>query len=189
MARIDNADVIVGTGITAIAAGAYKDAEGKTRYKFGIMLDIPKLEGELFDKVYNVGLHRVMSVAAAGTFNKEADYGTKADAEAFAEQFSTVEGWEKAFEKAKREGVGAARVDTTASLAIRILMKVLRTKHEKAQIAAAAVAVPRASDPPKTEKGQINFNAWAKLLKEANHPWYDRALKDAKRTEETKGFD
>lgn len=189
MARIDNCDKVVGTGGTFITVGSYKSGED-TRYKYGIQLDIPSREAmgaELAEKIYNLGLHRAMSVKAAGMFNKASDYGTDQDALAFAAMFSTATGWAEAFEKARREGGGAARVDTDESLAIRFLMKVLRKANEEGTLAAAKVPVINADSPPKTEKGAINYNAWAKQQKEAGHPWYAVAYK--KVTAADKGFE
>ena len=82
-------------------------------------------------------------------------------------------------EKTRKEGGGAVRVDTAESLAIRNLADVLKDKHTLGQIASAKNPVPRADDPPKTEKGKVNFNAWAKVLKEGEHPWYVVAKKKA----------
>jgi hypothetical protein len=103
--RIERADIVVGKGSTVVAAGAYKDAEEKTRYKFGICFDRPgkeQLGEELWDKFASLGIHRAMSVDAAGTFNKGSDFGTEADAEAFAARWGSVEGCAAAFEKAAR---------------------------------------------------------------------------------------
>lgn len=189
MARIDNCDKVVGTGETIIAVGSYKSGED-TRYKYGIKLDIParsEMGAELEEKIYNLGLHRAMSVKAAGMFNKANEFGSLEDAEAYATMFSTVDGWKEAFEKARREGGGTARVDTDESLAIRFLMKVLRKAQEGGTLASAKVPVPGADAPPKTEKGAINYNAWAKQVKAAEHPWYAVAYK--KVTASDKGFD
>jgi hypothetical protein len=185
MSKIDSCDTVVGTGSTIISAGAYKTADEKTRYKFGIQVELPTFTDDLREKLFQVGLHRVMSVKAAGTFNKANDFGTVEDAEAYAAQFSTIEGWNEAFEKARREG-GIARVDSTESLAIRILASVLKDKNEKGQLATAKTPVPRIEDPPKTEKGSVNYNAWAKACREAEHPWYVVAKKQA---EQKKGFE
>ena len=189
MARIDNCDKVVGNGETIIAVGSYKSGED-TRYKYGIKLDIPAkadMGEELAEKIYNLGLHRAMSVKAAGMFNKANEFGSDADAVAFQTMFSTVEGWKEAFEKARREGGGAARVDTDESLAIRFLMKVLRKAVEGGTLASAKVPVVNADSPPKTEKGAINYNAWAKQQKEGGHPWYAVAYK--KVTAAEKGFE
>lgn len=173
-------DAEVGKGDYVIGAGAYKVTEGDkeiTRYRFGIHISLPELTPELTEKALAVGLHRVMSVKAAGTFNKANDFGTLEDAEAFAAQFSSVEGWTEAFEKARREGGGAPKVDSTESLAIKYLANVLKTKVTEGKLASAKVPFPRTEDPPKTEKGHVNWIAWAKLGKEAEHPWYAYALK------------
>lgn len=183
--NLGNCDVVVGSGSMGIVAGAYKDAEEKTRYKYAIMFEPPAFTEELNAKCLDLGKKRVVSVKAAGTFNKANDYGTKEEAEAFAKQFSTIEGWESAFEKARREG-GAVRVDSTESLAVRILANVLKSKNEKGELSTAKTPVPRLDDPPKTEKGVINYNAWAKVCKEAGHPWFDTAKKQA---EQKKGFE
>lgn len=185
MARIDNCDKVVGNGETIIAVGAYKDAEENTRYRFGIRVNIPALPSETQEKIYQTGLHRVMSVKAAGAFNKANDFGTEDDAVAFSNMFSTVEGWAEALEKARREG-GAPKVDSTETLAIRILAAVLKDKATKDTLKDAKVPVPRIDDPPKTEKGQVNYNAWAKVCREAEHPWYAAAKRQA---EQKKGFD
>jgi hypothetical protein len=173
MSRIDQADKVVGDGNVIITAGAYKDAEEKTRYKFGIRLTLPTFTDDLREKLFQVGLHRVMSVKAAGTFNKANDFGTLADAEAFASQFSTVEGWNEAFEKARREG-GVARVDSTESLAVKKLAVVLKAKVDGGKDLGD---YPNAGQPPLTEKGKVNFIAWAKQGKEAQHKWYAVAYK------------
>jgi hypothetical protein len=189
MARIDNCDKVVGTGETIIAVGSYKSGED-TRYKYGIKLNIPaksEMPEELNNKIYNLGLHRAMSVKAAGIFNKANDFGSDEDAVAFATMFSTVEGWTEAFEKVRREGGGVAKVDSDESLAIRFLMKVLRKAVESGTLTTAKVPVINADNPPKTEKGAINYNAWAKQQKEGEHPWYAVAYK--KVTAAEKGFD
>ena len=190
MARIDNCDKVFGEGEAIVAIGAYKDANDKSRYKFGLRCPTftkAELGEELWDKFAELGIHRAKSVDAAGNFNKANEFGTDEDAQAYVNRWSTVEGYTKAFEKAHREGGGAARVDTDESLAIRFLMKVLRKAQEGGTLASAKVPIPGADSPPKTEKGAINYNAWAKQVKAAEHPWYAVAYK--KVTASDKGFD
>lgn len=178
MARIDNCDKVVGNGETIIAVGSYKSGED-TRYKYGIKLNIPAkadMGAELEEKIYNLGLHRAMSVKAAGMFNKSNDFGSDEDAQAYAAMFSTVDGWKEAFEKVRREGAGE-KADSQETKIIKYLSDMLRVGLEGGQIASAKVPVPRADDPPKTAKGTINFNAWAKILRTEKHPWADKAEK------------
>lgn len=189
MARIDNCDKVFGEGEVVVTVGSYKDANDKSRYKYGLRgpaFTKAELGEELWDKFAEFGIQRAKSVDAAGNFNKANEFGTDEDAQAYVDRWSTVEGHAKAFEKARREG-GAVRVDTDESLAIRFLMKVLRKAVEGGTIALAKVPVPGADSPPKTEKGAINYNAWAKQVKVAEHPWYAVAYK--KVTASDKGFD
>jgi hypothetical protein len=190
MARIDSADKIVGSGNTAIAVGAYKDAEGNTRYKFGIRLTLPTKEemGELWDKFALIGINRTISVKAAGMFNEKNDYGTLEDAEAIAKQFSTVEGMAEALEKAQRESSGKPKADSLETEVIRKMSVLLQNKDKDGKIATAKVPVPRADSPPKTEKGKTNYNAWAKIVRAENHPWAVQmeALVKAARAKEAK---
>jgi hypothetical protein len=110
--------------------------------------------------------------------------GLKTPAE-FAEMFQeSVEKYSRG-ETARREG-GVARVDTAETLAIRILASVLKDKAASDSLATAKVPVPRLDDPPKTEKGTVNYNAWAKVLRDEEHPWFAAAKKQA---EQKKGFD
>jgi uncharacterized membrane protein YkoI len=104
-------------------------------------------------------------------FNEKTDYGTVEDAEALAEQFSTVAGLTKVLEKAQRESSGKPKVDSIETEIIRELAGLLQDKHKAGKIATAKVPVPRADDPPLTEKGKINFNAWAKIVRTDAHPW------------------
>lgn len=187
MSKIERVDKEVGSGSSLITAGSYKDAEDNTRYKFGIRVSVPTKEEmgqELWDKFAGLGIHRAMSVDAAGTFNKANDFGTEEMAQAYAERWSSVEGCEKAFEKTRREGAGARVADP----AITILADALRqaSKNDPDRLTNAKVPIPRLGDEPKTEKGQINFNAWAKVLKAEEHPWYKVAVKKA---QDKKGFE
>jgi hypothetical protein len=189
MSKLERADKEVGQGNTIVSAGAYKDAEDKTRYKFGIRCNVPskaEMGEELADKFFQLGVHRAMSVDAAGSFNKANEFGTLEEAQAFSERWSNVAGCASAFEKARREG-GAARVDSTETLAVKYLANVLKQKQADGKIAGAKDTVPRADDPPKTEKGAINYVAWAKVLKEAEHPWYAVSYKKVAPSE--KGFE
>jgi hypothetical protein len=111
--------------------------------------------------------------------------GDKTAAEFTAEFQELVEKYSRG-EKTQREGGGRAAVDSTETLAIRILASVLKDKNGKGELATAKTPVPRVDDPPVTEKGAINFNAWAKLCREAEHPWYAVAKKQA---EQKKGFE
>jgi hypothetical protein len=185
MSKVEVADNVVGNGSVIIGAGAYKGEDEKTRYKFAIRCEIPSkadMGEELADKIYKIGLARIMSVKAAGTFNKANDFGTEEDAIAFAEQFSTPAGWTEALEKVRREG-GAVKVDSTETLAIRKLAAILRAKNADGNVPAD---FPRAADPPLTEKGIVNYNAWAKVAKAEGHKWYATALK---LVSSDKGFD
>ena len=97
-------DLQVGSGVYEIKAGSYKrEGEEDTRYKFQIKFDLPTFTPELTEKLVRLGIHRAISVKAAGIFNKNNEYGTAEDAEAFATTFSSVEGWESVFAKAVRE--------------------------------------------------------------------------------------
>ena len=97
-------DLQVGSGAYEIKAGSYKrEGEEDTRYKFQIKFDLPTFTPELTEKLVRLGIHRAISVKAAGIFNKNNEYGTEADAEAFAATFGSVEGWESVFAKAVRE--------------------------------------------------------------------------------------
>lgn len=175
----ERCDNVIGSGSTFLAAGSYKEGE-ETRYKFGFALDLPSKAdmGELANKIYNVGLHRVMSVKAAGIFNEKNEYGSQEQAEAFHKMFSTVEGWTEAFEKARREP--SEKVDTFETKISKYLQDILRDK-------VTANALPEGlPEAPLTEKGKINYPAWAKKFKEAEHPWWAVAEKKVKAIEEAK---
>ena len=82
-------------------------------------------------------------------------------------------------EKPKREG--ASKPDTTETLAVRYLAKVLRDKADNLPDHVQAVG-----EAPLDKKGNINFIAYAKMLKEAKHAWYATAVK---KVSTDKGFD
>lgn len=83
--------------------------------------------------------------------------------------------------RGERERAERVAVDTVESLALKVLQKVLRDKVKEETIPG------HVGEAPLTEKGNINFSAWAKRLKSEEHPWYEVALKKARATE--KGFE
>lgn len=82
-----------------------------------------------------------------------------------------------------RASGGTVKVDSTETLAIRKLAAILRAKNADGNVPAD---FPRAADPPLTEKGIVNYNAWAKVAKAEGHKWYATALK---LVSSDKGFD
>lgn len=100
-------------------------------------------------------------------------------AEEFISEFQDAVARYSRGETARREG-GAAKVDSTESLIIRTLAAALKDKDAAGTLATAKVAVPQLDNPPKTEKGHINYNAWAKILREGEHPWYGAIAKQVK---------
>jgi hypothetical protein len=84
-------------------------------------------------------------------------------------------------ETAKREGGGAAKVDTVETATIKNLAFVLKTWQDAGKIASAKVPLINGDNPPKTEKGHINYNAWAKQQRDGGHPWYAAAKKETEK--------
>lgn len=190
---VERCDLIVGEkeGADYFAAiGRRKEGE-EVLYGIGAYLHIPakfKNTGDADqDKVNLLWCKRMSSADNAGlpakikagdmTVEEAADAIMSYDGDAFLERLN---------ETKVREG-GTVKVDSDESLAIRFLMKVLRKAVEGGTIATAKVPVPGADSPPKTEKGAILYNAWAKFVKAAEHPWYAVAYK--KVTASDKGFD
>lgn len=187
MSKIDRADVVVGSGDYIVTAGAYKDEKGETRYRWGIRLDIPTdFPQEMTDRFIAIGKGRVITVKAASVFNKETGFGSQDDAEAFAKMFSHLEGWEEALAKAERVSAGPKVAGPEARAEMKVA-EVLKVKNLAGKLADVKVAIPSLDSPPKDKAGRVNYRAWAKLLAEAQHPWYAKALKEAKEVE--KGFD
>ena len=164
----ERCDTVVGSGDTFLAAGRYK-AGDDVKYRYGINISLPDFTDDLKDKIFQIGLHRVMSVKAAGTFNEANEYGSQADAEAFAQQFSSLEGWEQAFEKTRREG-GAAKPDTQETL-VRRTLAFNAAKKTAEQIAEAGLP-----EVPLNKAGKPNWAAWAKLVSK-DHAWYQKVAK------------
>lgn len=98
-------DKIVGTGSQAIKAGSYKpEGSEDTHYRFLINFDFPVFPEDMEKTFSMIGKKRVLSVKAAGIFNKANNYGTLEEAEEFAAAANSVEGWQNYFlAKAKRE--------------------------------------------------------------------------------------
>jgi hypothetical protein len=189
---LERCDLIVGEkeGADYFAAiGSRKEGE-ETHYAFGAYLHVPvkfKTGDADVDKACLLWCKRMTSADNAGlaakvragdmTAQEAANIILSYNGEAFLERLNET----------KVRAEGTAKVDTDESLAIRFLMKVLRKAQEGGTLATAKVPVINADTPPKTEKGNINYNAWAKQQKEGAHPWYAVAYKKATATE--KGFD
>lgn len=167
----------------SIAGYKEKPEDTENRYKFGVYFDYPAVvkdlpEGDL-KKIAIIGVHRVVSVSQA-PFKAKLEKGEmgEADIEAWAKEFSGDGFLVKLNEvKERATGGGAGKADSFETKVIKKIDAVLRKKVADGSLAAAKVAVPRADDPPKTEKGQINFNQWAKVLRQEKHPWAEMAQK------------
>jgi hypothetical protein len=189
---LERCDLIVGEkeGADYFAAIGSRKVGEETHYAFGAYLHVPakfKTGDADVDKACLLWCKRMASADNAGlpakikagdmTAQEAADIVLSYDGEAFLERLNET----------KVRAEGTAKVDSDESLAIRFLMKVLRKAQEGGTLASAKVPVPGADSPPKTEKGAINYNAWAKAVKAAEHPWYAVAYK--KVTASDKGFD
>ena len=193
---LERCDLVVGTKEGAdyfAAVGSYKVGEGdaqETKYALGAFLRTPakfKTGDADIDKALLLWCKRMTSADNAGLPAKiKAGELTAAEAAEFVLSYDGEDFLTRLNETKVREGGGGAKVDSTETLAIRILASVLKDKQEAGAIATAKVAVPRADNPPKTEKGAINYNAWAKAVRENEHPWYAAAKKQA---ESKKGFE
>ena len=153
----------------------------EARAEIGLQLGIP---GNLIDTG-----DVVRDAACKHSFTRKAQEHFQAVLRGEGDMQTAVDGWADTYAKLimgerERAAGGTARVDSTESLAVRILANVLKSKNEKGELASAKTPIIRIEDPPKTEKGVVNYNAWAKLNKE--HPWYAVALKQA---EQKKGFE
>ena len=189
---LERCDSIVGEkeGADYFAAiGSRKEGE-ETRYAFGAYLHVPakfKTGDADVDKACLLWCKRMTSADNAGlpakikagdlTAQEAAGIILLYDGEAFLDRLNET----------KVRAEGTAKVDSDESLATRFLMKVLRKAVEDNTLASAKVPVINADNPPKTEKGATNYNAWAKQQKEGGHPWYAVAYK--KVTATGKGFD
>jgi hypothetical protein len=162
----ERCDVVVGSGETFLAAGRYKDGD-TVKYKFGIKMSLPEFTTEIREKIFQTGLHRVMSVKAAGIFNEANAYGTAEDAENFAAAFSGIDGWTAAFEKTRTPGEPK---DTLESLINRNLVFYGKKKTEQEL---ADLGLP---EVPKKENNQPNWAAWAKAV-DRNHAWVKKIRK------------
>lgn len=111
-------DNVVGTGERGIAVGGYKvpvakkDKEGKeytdeeTKYKFQIRFNVPGFSQDQINALIPVAVNRVISVKAAGMFNKDSGYGTPEDAKAFADAFVSGDTFFKFFMTKKEREKG-----------------------------------------------------------------------------------
>jgi hypothetical protein len=168
------------------AVGSYKDGE-ETKYAVGAYLSVPakfKTEDADINKALLLWCKRMASADNAGipakikagdiTIEEAASAIMSYNGENFLERLNET--------KTRREG-GAVKVDSTETLAIRKLAAILRAKNADGNVPAD---FPRAADPPLTEKGIVNYNAWAKVAKAEGHKWYATALK---LVSSDKGFD
>lgn len=172
------------------AIGSYKSEDmEETYYHFGVFFHLPaklKNTGDADqDKINILWAKRMVSADNAGipalikdnkiTPEKAAEILLAYDGEGFLVKLNEVK---------VREAAGP-KTDSIETLAIKKLAGVLKSKTTE-QLAAAKVPIVRLDNPPKTEKGRTNFISWAKLQKEAEHPWYAVAYKQVS---SEKGFD
>jgi hypothetical protein len=186
---LERCDLVVGEKEGAdyfAAVGSHKVGEGdtqETKYALGAFLRTPakfKTGDADIDKALLLWCKRMTSADNAGlpakikagdmTAQEAADTVLSYDGEDFLIRLN---------ETKVREGGGGLVVSTPEKKAIKDLEYVLRTKVADGTLAAAKVPVERADDPPKTEKGAVNYNAWAKVVAAAEHPWYKTLLKQA----------
>lgn len=191
---LERCDLIVGQKEGAdyfTAIGSYKvEGEEQPRYAAGAYMTLPakfKTADEDINKALLLAHKRMVSADNAGLPAKiKAGDMTAEEAAAVIMEYDG-DGFLVKLNEVKERTAAGPRTDSTETLAIKYLANVLKTKQADGKLADAKVAVPRVDDPPKTEKGQVNFIAWAKVLKEASHPWYGMAYKKVSPAE--KGFE
>jgi hypothetical protein len=187
---LERCDLVVGTKEGAdyfSAVGSYKTGEGdaeETRYALGAYLAVPakfKTGDADVDKALLLWCKRMTSADNAGLPGKiKAGDITVEEAAAVVLSYNGEDFLVRLNETKVREGGAGPVVSTPEKKAIKDLEYVLRTKTADGTLAVAKVPVPGAANPPMTVKGTVNFNAWAKAVAEAGHPWYDHLLKQAK---------
>ena len=187
MSKLENCDQVFGSGTDfAMGFGAYKVVTGEgetakeiTRYKYGVNFNIPGFISSLPEgpaRQYALdGVHRKLSVLGAGLFNKANDYGTVQDAEVFASQFGTDQGYIDALAKRERKA-GAAKLDSTEQMALKILAKVILRKSG---------VEPKTADKEQTKAAV----AQAKEYRASGHKWWTTAMKKAEAAMGEKGFE
>ena len=176
---LERCDLVVGQAEGAdffVAVSSYKVGEGEakeTRYAFGAYLKHPAefMVDSNLGKASRLWHKRDTSASNAGLKGKMlAGEITAEDAAAEIMSYNGEEFLVRLNETKVRESAGE-RVDTVETQIIRNLTDLLRDKFAAGGIATAKVAVPRADNPPMTEKGKPNFNAWAKIVRAEKHPW------------------
>jgi hypothetical protein len=187
---LERCDLVVGEKEGAdyfSAVGSYKAGEGdaeETRYALGAYLSVPakfKTGDADVDKALLLWCKRMTSADNAGLPAKiKAGDITVDEAAATVLSYNGENFLVRLNETKVREGGAGPVVSTPEKKAIKDLEYVLRAKVANDSLVSAKVPVPMADDPPKTAKGAVNFNAWAKAISEAGHPWYDTLLKQAK---------
>lgn len=180
---LERCDLIVGEKegadhFTAIS----KRKEGEdTYYAFGAYLRLPakfKNTGDADQDKVNILWHkRDVSASNAGlaakikagdmTPQEAADIIMSYDGEAYLERLN---------ETKVRAGADD-KVDSIETRIIKYLSDMLRIAVKDNLLVTAKVPVPRADDQPKTEKGAVSYNAWAKIVRAEGHPWATNAEK------------
>ena len=183
---LERCDLVVGTKEGAdyfAAVGSYKvgeDEAQETHYALGAYLSVPakfKTGDPDIDKALLLWCKRMTSADNAGLPAKiKAGDMTVQEAADTVMSYNGEDFLVRLNETKVREGAGA-KVDSLETKIIKYLEDMLRVAVSGDQIATAKVPVPLADNPPKMAKGGTNFNAWAKALREAKHPWYENAAK------------
>lgn len=184
MARsmLERCDFIVGEkeGADYFAAiGRRKEGE-ETLYGIGAFLHVPakfKTGDADVDKALLLWCKRMSSADNAGlpakikagdlTAQEAADIIMSYNGESFLVRLNETKVRESSGEK----------VDSLDTKIIKYLEDMLRTAVTQGLLATAKVPVPLADNPPKNAKGSTHFNAWAKKVRAAEHPWYLNAKK------------
>jgi hypothetical protein len=188
---LERCDKVVGVkeGSDYFAAiGSYKTGEGaaqETHYALGAYLSVPakfKTGDADVDKALLLWCKRMTSADNAGIPGKiKAGEITIDEAAAVIQSYDGEDFLVRLNETKVREGGGAGKIDSTETKIVKKIDEALRKKHASDGIVGAKYPIPRATDPPLTEKGKINFNAWAKILRAENHQWSQVAQKQVER--------
>jgi hypothetical protein len=181
MARLDNADNIIGTEAGAdfaLTLGAYKTADEKVRYLYGCYFNYPAVVREMAAgearNLAEFGARRVVSADGASIVNKNVEHSPESVL-AWHGQIN-AEGILARLHRERERKAPVAKMDTVDSLAVRILTRVVLAK--------AGIEPQAATKEQTKEAGQT-----ARKMRIKGHKWYAVARKKAEAAMAEKGFE
>ena len=180
MSKLEACDKVLGDGSGFfVTAGGYKDGE-KTRYRFGFKLNLPSFIAALTDgpaKQYATrGVYRVVSVDAAGSFNKGNDFGAAEDAEAFYARYQNDAAFVTALESKRQPRTAKEKMP---SIEVQVMDQLVTLVLIQRMGFTADNFSARADNggPSKEQKAEAKTKVL--IWKVGNHPNWKRALKKA----------